>query len=115
MLRPLRDLPIRRKLTAVMVLAASAGLLLAAVALIGYTWFTARANAVRDLDTLSLMVADNTAAALAFGDPAVADEMLAALRAKTEIESACVYTTGKAAAALFASYLAAGEPGNACP
>jgi PAS domain S-box-containing protein len=116
MLRALRNLPIRRKLTAVMVLAASAGLGLAAFALIGYTWFTARANAVRDLNTLSLIVADNTAAALAFGDPAVADEMLAALRAKTEIDSACLYAAAAGGApTLFASYLAASEAGNACP
>jgi signal transduction histidine kinase len=111
-----RNIPIRRKLTMVMVLSTTAGLALAAVALIGYTWFTARANAVRDLDTLSLIVADNTAVALAFGDASVAAEMLSALRAKTEIESACLYARGKPGSlALFAHYAATGASVRDCP
>lgn len=115
-LRRFRSLPIRRKLTLGMVLASTAGLLLAAVALIGYTWFTARANAVRDLQTLSLVVADNTAAALAFDDAAVAAEMLAALRAKAEIDSACLYRQHPVAGhTLFARYLAGTAPALECP
>ena len=111
-----RDLSISRKLIAVMVLASTSGLLLAAAALIGYTWLTARANAIRDLETLSLVVADNTAAALAFGDASVAAEMLAALRAKTEIDSACLYEKGPDGEyALFARYFADGTPPQECP
>jgi two-component system, NtrC family, sensor kinase len=108
MLGYLRNVPIRRKLTSIMVLSSTLGLLIAGVALISYTWSSARANAVRDLDTLSLMIADNTAAALAFGDTTVATEMLQALRAKTEIDSACLYArTPEGGARLFAHYRAA--------
>lgn len=116
MLHHFRSMPIRRKLMAVMVLSSTAGLLLAAVALIGYTWIAARANAVRDLETLSLVVADNTAAALAFGDATVAAEMLAALRAKTEIDAACLYEKGPDGRhVLFARYFAAPNPERHCP
>lgn len=110
-----RNIPIRRKLTMVMVASTTAGLALAGIVLIGYTWVTASANAVRDLDTLSLIVADNTAVAVAFDDASVAVEMLGALRAKRDIELACLYARGRPGRfALFAQYVAPGGSGRTC-
>lgn len=102
---------IRRKLTTLTALSAAVGLLLAAAALIGHAWVTARAGYERDLLTVARIVADNSTAALVFGDRKAAAETLAALRAKTEIRSACLYDA--AGGELFATY-ATGD-GPACP
>ncbi|HVT35166.1 MAG TPA: ATP-binding protein [Nevskiaceae bacterium] len=101
---------IRGKLTALSVLSSAAGLLLAAAALIIYAWVTVRAGYQRDLQTVAHIVADNSTAALVFGDRRAASETLAALRAKPEIQLACIYDGGGSA---FGSY-AAGSV-QACP
>ena len=86
-----RDLPIRRKLTYLMLVPSAAGLLFAAASLIGNAAMNARANALRDLQAMSLVVANNAAAAVAFRDGAAAEEILSALRFKPENEGACLY------------------------
>ncbi|MBV8061945.1 MAG: hypothetical protein JOY51_00025, partial [Nevskia sp.] len=70
------DLSIRRKLTALTALSTAVGLLLAAAALIGYGWITQRAGFQRDLTTVAGIVADNSTAALVFGDRKAAAEIL---------------------------------------
>jgi signal transduction histidine kinase len=113
-MRPFPDLSIRRKLTALTALSTAVGLLLAAAALIGYGWTAQRAGFQRDLATVAGIVADNSTAALVFGDHKSAAEILAALRAKPEIRSACLYGQSAAApAVLFASYLQ--DDDRACP
>jgi len=108
------DLSIRRKLTALTALSTALGLLLAAAALIGYGWTAQRAGFQRDLTTVAGIVADNSTAALVFGDRKAAGEILAALRAKPEIRSACLYSQAVAVPAeVFASYLQSDGP--ACP
>ncbi|HZR35949.1 MAG TPA: ATP-binding protein [Nevskia sp.] len=85
------DLSIRRKLLTLTALSTAVGLLLAAAALIGYAWFSARAGYERDLATVVHIVGDNSTAALLFNDRKAASETLAALRAKPEIRQACLY------------------------
>ncbi|HUP91816.1 MAG TPA: ATP-binding protein [Solimonas sp.] len=92
-----RDLPIQRKVMLLMLLSSAIALALAAVALIGYAWLSTRANAEQDLVTVSRIVADNTAAAMVFNDPKAANETLAALRAKPDIQTACLYLHDAAA------------------
>lgn len=106
-MRPFPDLSIRRKLVSLTALSTAVGLLLAAAALTAYAWFGQRAGYGRDLDTVAHIVGGNSTAALVFGDRKAAAETLAALRAKPEIRSACLYAAaaGGAAGELFASYL----------
>jgi signal transduction histidine kinase len=109
-LRPIawfRDLPIRRKLTFLMLVPTAAGLLFAAGALIGNATMTARANALRDLESMSQVVANNAAAAVAFRDGNAAQEILSALRVKPENVAACLYVTESGETAqVLASYSA---------
>jgi signal transduction histidine kinase len=113
-MRPFPDLSIRRKLVTLTTLSTAVGLLLAAAALIAYAWFSQRAGYGRDLDTVAHIVGGNSTAALVFGDRKAAAETLAALRAKPEIRSACLYAAapGGAPGELFASYL---QESDACP
>ncbi len=87
----LRDVPIRRKLTVVMLASTAVALLVSGTALIGYAWAAARAAARADLESVSHIAADSTTAALAFRDAAAAGELLSALNAKPDIEMACLY------------------------
>ena len=108
-----RDVPIRRKLILLAVLSSALGLVLAAAILITQTWNSTRAGAVRDLETLTRIAADNTTAALAFSDRRGATDTLAALKAKPEVELACLYQWAPGgAASLFAHYSRGGNP---CP
>jgi signal transduction histidine kinase len=107
-----RDQPITRKVMLLMMFSSGAALTLTAVALFGYAWYSARSSAAQDLATLAQIVADNTSAAMVFGDPAAAAGTLNALRAKPEIELACLYrASGNEPPKLFANYSRAG----ACP
>jgi signal transduction histidine kinase len=109
----LPDLSIQGKLAALTALSTAGGLLLAAAALIGYASSGARQGYQHDLETVARIVSDNSTAALVFGDRKAAGETLAALRAKPEIRSACLYSTsgGDSPGELFASYLQAAAPG----
>ena len=105
----LRDVPIRRKLILLALLSSALGLALAATSLITLTWNSTYAGAIRDLKTLTRIVADNTTATLAFSDALGATETLTALKAKPEMESACLYqsVTG-GGSRLFAHFARAG-------
>jgi PAS domain S-box-containing protein len=112
MLRFFRDVPIRRKLTLLMLLASASGVLLTGIGLTAYAWSSARATMERDLASVSSMLASNATGALAFRDLETANEILSAMRAKPELEAACLYVAeGAEAAKLFASVTA---PGDIC-
>ncbi|MEQ1438128.1 ATP-binding protein [Fontimonas sp. SYSU GA230001] len=105
-----RNIPIRRKLTILMALSSAVGLLIAGIVLIGYTGGTARTAALRDLEATARIAADNVTAALIFGDVQTADQLLSALRAKTEIDAACLYAaSGEDPPQLFAVFRAHGD------
>jgi signal transduction histidine kinase len=107
-----RDQPIRRKVMLLMMVSSASALLLTAVALFAYSWISARNSAAQDLATLAQIVGDNTAAAVVFGDPTAAKGTLNALRAKPEIELACLYKHAEnTKAELFAAYAQTGT----CP
>ena len=73
------------------------------------TYMTARRNALRDIETQAIVVADNTGAGLAFGDRQVVDEIIGALEVRPTIDMACVYDQ---AGSLFSRFQRAGF---ACP
>lgn len=106
------DLSIRRKLSVLLLLSSGIGLVVAASALISYAFTSNRAGAERDLQTLAHILADNSTAAVAFQDRDTARDVLVGLRAKPEIEYACVYA-GESSPVLFASY--GHQAAGSCP
>lgn len=87
----LRDLPIRRKLMVILMIATGGALTLAGAGLLMLDFFRFRREMVTDLETLAEIVAQNSTAPLSFHDPVVALEPLAALRAKPSVLGAAVY------------------------
>ena len=98
---PLRDTPIKGKLTAITMLTSGVALLLACVAFVTYELTAFRTNTVDELSTTAAIVGDNSGAALAFDDPASARQTLRSLNVHPHIVGAALYDrNGK----LFASY-----------
>lgn len=93
--RPLVTGPLRRRLgtrlTRAAVAAAGVALLVAGLILNLYMFFSSRAALAHDLQVQARIVADNSAAALLFGDASTAGETLASLQASPTVESAALY------------------------
>jgi signal transduction histidine kinase/ActR/RegA family two-component response regulator/HAMP domain-containing protein len=87
----LRDLPIRRKLTLVILTTCSVVLLLACGVLAGSQMLDFRQSMVRDNTVLADVLAKNTQAALAFQDQNAAQQTLLALQAEPSVAAACLY------------------------
>ena len=79
-MRVIRDIPIRRKLTLIIMVTSCAALLLACVAFITYEWVTFRRTMTREQATLAQIIGANCAAAVIFNDPSSAERTLAACR-----------------------------------
>lgn len=87
-----RDLPIRKKLMLAMVSTSATAVFLAAIVFIAFQWVNTK-NAVLDtVDAAMAIISSNSTAALIFNDPEAARQTLSALRAKQEIQLACIYT-----------------------
>ena len=100
-MRGIRNWPIRRKLSFIIMLMSCVTLLLAWCAITAYGWFSDRQKGVRDLSIITDVIGTNTAAALAFDDPQFAEGLLAGLGAEPQIVHACVFDVkGR----VFASY-----------
>src|SRR5580698_10265895 len=87
----LRDLPLKRKLTLVILLTCSCVLLLACGVLATYQLFDFRQNLVHDTTVLADVLAQNTRAALAFQDNNAAQQTLLALESEPDVSAACLY------------------------
>lgn len=87
----LRDLPIRRKLTLVILLTCSLVLLIACGILAIYQIMEFRQTMVRDNTVLANVLAKNTQAALAFQDENAAQQTLLALQAEPTVIAARLY------------------------
>jgi signal transduction histidine kinase/ActR/RegA family two-component response regulator/HAMP domain-containing protein len=97
----LRDLPIRRKLTLMILLTCSLVLFLVCGVLGAYQIFDSRRAMVRNTTVLADVLAKNTQAALTFQDENAAQQTLLALQAESNVIGACLYDEkGK----LFAGY-----------
>jgi signal transduction histidine kinase len=88
---PFRDLPIRRKLTVIIMATSSAALLLACSAFVLHDLVSFRRLLAADLSTLARIIGSNSTGAILFNDPARAGETLAALEAETNVLWACIY------------------------
>ena len=87
----LRDLPIRRKLTLVILLSCLLVLLLACGVLATYQVLDFRQSMVRDTTVLADVLAKITQAALTFQDENAARQTLLALQAEPFVAGACLY------------------------
>ncbi len=96
-----QDLPIRRKLTLLIVATGSIALVLASVALLIFKSMDLRKETIGEISTLAEVIGANTTAALTFRDRQAAEETLSALRADKRIVAAAVF--GKDGS-LFARY-----------
>jgi signal transduction histidine kinase len=106
-----RDIPIKRKLTALFLLTSGAVLFLTCAAYFAYELVTFRQTTRGQLSTLGEIIAANSTAALAFGNERDAGEILAALKAERHIVTAGLYDhKGK----LFSRY-PAGSSDDALP
>ena len=103
-----RDLTIRHKLSAVIMLTCVAALLLAGVALIFWGYVTAKQTMARNLSIQAEMIADNSKAAVAFEDATDAERTLKALAADKAIVYGCIYDID---GEVFASYSLDGYSG----
>lgn len=100
-MNPMRNTPIKRKLTAITMLTSGVALLLACAAFVGYELMVFRDSIVDELSTTAAIVGDNSAAALTFDDPDSAHQTLRSLNAHPHIVGAALYDRG---GKLFASY-----------
>ena len=88
---PFRDLPIRRKLTMIIMATSSAALLLACTAFVLHDLVNFRRQLVSDLSTLARIVGSNSTGAIVFNDPGRAGETLGALEAEGHVMWACIF------------------------
>ncbi|MFO1449257.1 MAG: ATP-binding protein [Opitutaceae bacterium] len=86
-----RDMPIRRKLTAMILITSGVVLLLTCSAFVGYELVTFRRVSVRQLATLAEIIAAESTGAVAFDNQRDATEILSALHAEGQIVAACLY------------------------
>ncbi len=107
MTMPWKNTPIRRKLMMALLLTGGAVLLPTCAAFITYEVITLRKAMMEGYQTRAEIIAANSAAALAFQDPADATRILGAFQTDPRVTGACLYDgNGK----LFAEY-----PANALP
>src|SRR3989475_3385882 len=106
-----KDLPIRRKLTVIILLTTVAALLLTLSVFFSYEFLTLRQTTLGQLSTVGEVIAANSTAALAFQNEDDAKDILAALKAEQHVTAAALYDkTGR----LFAKY-PAGVPDDWLP
>jgi signal transduction histidine kinase/ActR/RegA family two-component response regulator len=104
----LQNLPIRRKLTLVILTTCSTVLILAGGVLAGYEFYEFRNTMQRDMTVLADVLAINTQAALKFQDPENARQTMLALKAEPYVAAACVYAPD---GSRFADYVRSGTFG----
>lgn len=88
---------LRRKLTRLMLFASVLGLLLAMVMLALLNGYQNLESARRNAETLAKVLADNSTAALSFGDERAVQRLLAAVQAQRDVRLACVFAGNEAA------------------
>jgi signal transduction histidine kinase len=86
-----REMPIRRKLTLIILTTSFTAMLLLSVTFLAYEFVSFRRATVHQLATVGEITAANCTAALAFDNPSDAGEILSALRAERHIVAACLY------------------------
>mgnify|MGYP002640300699 CR=1 FL=1 len=108
MITRLKNLPLHRKLTAIIVVTTVAAILMASILTVAYEVYTFRSFMTSELETTAAVIGANGTAALRFRVPRDAEATLSSLKNKSHVSSACFFTP---AGELFAAYIAPGyEP-----
>jgi methyl-accepting chemotaxis protein len=102
-----RKLPIKRKLTVIVLGTTIVALLAACAAFVTYELITFRGALTEKLQVLGDVLGTNSTAAIQFKNDSDAEEVLGALKADPEVVAACIYS---AEGQLFASYVRPGTP-----
>lgn len=105
MIGRLNNLPLHRKLTAIIVVTTVAAILMSAIATVAYEVYTFRNFMTSELETTADVIGATGTAALRFNVPRDAEATLSSLQAKSHISSACYFTPE---GELFAAYIAEG-------
>lgn len=100
-------LPVHRKLVAMALATTMLALLAASAGLIALDVWRYRIAAADDIESLAQVIAENSAAALAFQDPEAATDTVATTRVRPTVIRVCLYLPDDT---LFASYARAGSP-----
>ena len=111
MKRAFRNLPIRRKLIAMIMTTCVAVMLLSSLGYLAGDVYQTRNEILADLQSQAAVILQNSDAPLEFDDRTAAQATLRTLSNKPSIRVACLYD---AKGAVFADYRAAGEP-DQCP
>jgi signal transduction histidine kinase/ActR/RegA family two-component response regulator len=96
-----RNLPIRQKLTTIVLFTCSVLVVLSAVFFIADKFFAFRRNMVANMTALAEVIGMNSTAALTFQDTGTAEEILSALSAEPDVVAACLF---KPDGTVFAAY-----------
>jgi len=86
-----QDISIKRKLTAIIMIASTVALLLVSSGFVAYELFTFRQGMVTDLSTLADISGNNSTAALSFGKKEQGEETLSSLKLKPHVTGAALY------------------------
>jgi signal transduction histidine kinase/ActR/RegA family two-component response regulator/HAMP domain-containing protein len=105
----LRDIPIKRKLTAIIMIASTVALALISPLYVYYEWSTLRQTMVKDLATLADVIGNRSSAELAFNDEREAQEELNTLGFKKYIMGAALYDSNGQLLAAYRSPLSPQE------
>ncbi len=103
-------LPVHRKLVVMAWAVSTAAVAAAVIGLVVLDVQRYRNSAVEDTRALAQVLAENTAAAVVFGDQAIATDTLASVRVRPVVGLACVYDANGALVARYAR-----TPGVGCP
>lgn len=87
-----KNIPIRRKLTGVILLTSTVSLLLACGAFILYEWTNFRAGMIDELSSQAAMIGATSTAALTFKDRRSAEDTLLALSSVRSVRAAVIFT-----------------------
>src|SRR5437867_12874753 len=98
---PFQKTSIRSRLRRLILVISTVVVIATSVAFVAYEVINFKSQLVRDVSTLAAVIADNSAAPLAFNNKETAAEILAALKAEPDIMAAALYDNN---GQLFASY-----------
>ncbi|OPY14563.1 MAG: Autoinducer 2 sensor kinase/phosphatase LuxQ [Syntrophus sp. PtaB.Bin001] len=107
-MRRLQDIPIRRKLTVIIMMASWVTIFFSIALFLGHEFYSGRQNLIKKIDTLAKVAGYNLVAPLTFGDRQSAEEILKALKTEHHILSACLFSAN---GSLFAKYVGTGATG----
>jgi len=112
MIKPLKNLSIKKKLISILLFSSISGLVIAAFLLLVFEVSDFKQNVQNDLSTMSILIGNRSTAALTFDDSELAKENLSSLEQVDNIQSACIYDIY---GDVFTSFKVHDYQGSPCP